>query len=108
RLPHDAGPIAGVVGGIGDEGERLIAVEGRVGVDQRQINLVLALREVDNLVELVDTVDEDVLRFLDGGVLEDIIALVAHEVIATDSAYQRIVSGAAYDPVVATLSIENI
>src|SRR5262249_43799578 len=107
-LPHDASPIAGVVGRIGDEGEVLVAGERGVGVDGVEVDLVLALSEVDNLIELVHAVDEDVLRFLDGGVLEDVGALVADEIIPAEPAHERIVPGAADDPVVAAVSKQNI
>src|SRR5438876_170453 len=50
RLPDKAGPIALVVGGIDEEGEMLLAVERNIGVDGRQVDLVLSLREVEDLV----------------------------------------------------------
>jgi hypothetical protein len=52
RLPRHAGPVAGVVGGIADEGEGLVAVERGVGIDRGEIDLVLAVGEVGDLIEL--------------------------------------------------------
>jgi hypothetical protein len=60
-LPDRSGPIANIVGGIGDEGESLVARQRGVGVDGRQIKLVLASGEVGDLVQLIDAVDENIL-----------------------------------------------
>lgn len=46
RLPDRSRPIAGKVGGIGDEHEGLVAVERAVGIDGGEIDLVLAAREI--------------------------------------------------------------
>jgi hypothetical protein len=108
RLPRHAGPIAGVVGRIGDEGEGLVAVERGVGIDARQVDLVLALREVVDLIVLEDAVDHDALRLFDGCVLEDIGALAADEIVSAEPAPQRIVADAADNPIIAAISAQNI
>ena len=60
--PDKAAPVAGVICGIGEEGEGLIAGHVRISVDRREVNLVLALREIGDVVDLGDAVDHDILR----------------------------------------------
>jgi len=81
-LPHRSGPIAYVVGAIGDEDESLVAREHGAGIDGRQINLVLTLSEVRNLVQLESTVYHDVLRVLNAEVLENISTRFADEKVS--------------------------
>ena len=107
-LPHHAGPIAGVVSGIGDEREGLVAVEIGIGIDRGEVDLVLSLREVVDRIELVDAVDQDVLRLFDGGVLEDVGAFVADEEIPAEPARQCVVSDAADHPIIAELAEQHI
>src|SRR5262249_53122234 len=95
-------------GGVGDEGEGLIAVEIRVSIDCGEVDLVLALGEVNDLIELVGAIDHDVLRFVDRGILEGVGALIADEIVAAEPAYQRVFAGTTDHAVVATHSIEKI
>ncbi len=104
------GEVAGVAGqrGGADETEGLVSRAGDVGVDQREIDPVVAGREIGDAVAVGSAGGAEAEEVVAAAAGEEVAAAAAFDGVRTAVAVERVLAGAAGQPVGRLVAVDGV